>query len=472
MWSYSAADLMSVDVLVIIGHNRSFSANEYGCIWDFVLGGGGLLVLGDHTDVGGMRDPLNMLLSPVDIRFRFDSALPIDDRWKWETCVSVYGGWVTDFGFDMRDVQVSVGASLDIGVDDFPLILGRYGFSDYGDVDNADFAFLGNYQYDVGEQLGDIVLAAGSFYGDGRVVVFGDTSSFQNSALPRSYEFIDAVFQWLADEDTVIEGSWLDVIALILLGVFVVFFIWLGSKVSFSVYGVPLVALLIIFGTVYGSSLSSDVSFTEDHLLIDASFSERFSLDPFLEDSLSGVVLNFQRNGLLPLYLRQGFDYSSCAASFILFNAPTFRFSDDVVSQLLAYMEDGGVVCVASGFFEKDAVLPLLSVFDIDIENVPLGPVPYVEEDPSAFEFEPRFVNSWPIRFESREVLSFYNFSWNDVVYHLMVFQPYGAGGLLVVSDSEFLLDENVESIYDYWPGNIIFLKHIIDEVIRDGGVG
>ena len=56
-------------------------------------------------------------------------------------------------------------------------------------------------------------------------------------------------------------------------------------------------------------------------------------------------------------------------------------------------------------------------------------------------------------------------------MYHLMVFQPYGAGGLLVVSDSEFLLDENVESIYDYWPGNIIFLKHIIDEVIRDGGV-
>jgi len=45
-----------------------------------------------------------------------------------------------------------------------------------------------------------------------------------------------------------------------------------------------------------------------------------------------------------------------------------------------------------------------------------------------------------------------------------MVFVRYGSGGLLLISDSQYLLDKNIESIYDYWPGNILMLKHILDE--------
>ena len=40
-------------------------------------------------------------------------------------------------------------------------------------------SFLGNYHYDQGERLGDVVLVATTTYGRGRIVVWGDTSAFQ-----------------------------------------------------------------------------------------------------------------------------------------------------------------------------------------------------------------------------------------------------------------------------------------------------
>jgi hypothetical protein len=38
---------------------------------------------------------------------------------------------------------------------------------------------------------------------------------------------------------------------------------------------------------------------------------------------------------------------------------------------------------------------------------------------------------------------------------------------LLIISDSQYLLDKNIESIYDYWPGNILFLKYLLNELQR-----
>ena len=132
-------------------------------------------------------------------------------------------------------------------------------------------------------------------------------------------------------------------------------------------------------------------------------------------------------------------------------------------------MSDGGFVILATGYDDKGGASLILNEFDLDVEGVPLGPVPYVEGDSLAFENETRFVDSWPIIFDENLGVSYYsfNFTWDDGSvsdYHLMVFVRHGLGGLLLISDSSYLLDKNIESIYDYWPGNILMLKHIIDE--------
>ncbi|EMR75304.1 hypothetical protein MBGDF03_01114 [Thermoplasmatales archaeon SCGC AB-540-F20] len=104
-------------------------------------------------------------------------------------------------------------------------------------------------------------------------------------------------------------------------------------------------------------------------------------------------------------------------------------------------MSNGGIVVLASGHEDKQASLPLLNEFELDVEGIPLGPVPYVEESPEEYENEPRFVDSWPIVFNEENSISYYNFTWN-IDYYLMVFVKQGNGGLLLISDSQYLLDK------------------------------
>ena len=115
----------------------------------------------------------------------------------------------------------------------------------------------------------------------------------------------------------------------------------------------------------------------------------------------------------------------------------------------------------------------LLEAFGFDILPKPLGPVPYVEGNPTAYRNEPLFVDSWPILVlenDSDGTHVFYSIEMSGDVYPLVVFKEYFDGGILLVGDSQFLLDKNLESSNDYWPGNIEFLRNILDEA-REMGV-
>jgi hypothetical protein len=455
--------LKDVDIFVVVSINQSFSAREKDIIWNFVENGGSLLVLGDHTNVGGIQEPLNDLLTPVHIRFRFDSSLPLDSTFKWLTCYQVFHHPITTTIRSFDELQISVGASLDISSSSFPVVIGRYALSDEGEKLNEEMAYLGDYEYNLGEQLGDIVLVAGSYYGQGKVLVFGDTSSFQNSAIAYSYPFIHSSFTWLKSNQT---GTGvllqLSFMLLFLIAAISSYKIQKNNETTFMFFPCILILSVLLSSSV-NPMVIGDTNLQGNIVYIDTSHKERFNQELFTDDSINGLILNLNRNGYFPLFMKD-FSKEKLMESKILFLiAPTKTFTGAEVEALKKYMFTGGIVVLSTGYEDKSASVPLLEEFGLDIEGIPLGPVPYVEENPEDFENEPRFVDSWPIRFRDHTIRSYYNFSW-DIDYHLMVFVEYGKGGLLCISDSRFLLDENIESIYDYWPGNIIFLKHILDD--------
>ena len=189
--------LSHASVFVVSNLNVSFSKQEQAIIWDFVNKGGSLLVIGDHTNVGGMQSPLNELLSPVGIQYRFDAALPFDEKFKWLTCTHLLYHPITSPLTSPDELQYGIGASLQLSPASFPIIVGSSVLSDDGNQSNIDIAYLGDYEYNKGEQLGDVILVAGAYYGEGKVLVFGDTSSFQNAAIPFSYRFVQSSFAWL-----------------------------------------------------------------------------------------------------------------------------------------------------------------------------------------------------------------------------------------------------------------------------------
>ena len=459
---------MDVDVFVVTNLNVSFSEFEKKVVWDFVDSGGSLLVLGDHTNVGEIMDPLNDFLQPSGFQFGFDSALPLDSVFAWITCYQFPAHPVNYQLKDYSEIQISVGASLDIPWNAGPLIVGRYGFADQGNWSNNEIAYLGDYTYNKGEQIGDIILAAYGYYGSGKVVVFGDTSSFQNSALPNSFEYLSALFSWLENPyNATLEIGRMIAGILILVGSLVLWKMKKDNNMFFAPLPVVL-SIALVLSAGFNSGVLAPTEISGNIAYIDISHNERFSIEPYTDESLSGFMINLMRNDYQPVILREFAQNKIQKSKLLVCNAPTKSFSDYEIDSLKGYMYSGGIVILCSGYEDLPASINLLSEFDLDIENIPLGPVPYVEENPQMFENESRFVDSWPIIFDESDarVTSFYSFSvpgW-DPEYHLMVFAQYGKGGLLLISDSQYLLDKNIESIYDYWPGNILFVKYIFDE--------
>lgn len=454
-------------IFVVSNLNVSFSNQEQTLIWQYVHDGGSLLVVGDHTNVGGIQAPLNDLLAPVGIQYRFDAALPLDEHFKWLTCTHPLYHPITIPLTSIDELQYGVGASLDISASAFPIIIGASGLSDDGNQSNQDIAYLGDYEYNKGEHLGDVVLVAGAYYGAGKVLVFGDTSSFQNPALPFSYSFVHSTFTWLSDPQGSIITLYQTIGSLLLLlGAGMVYFFLKNKAFSLPLSPLFLCASLLISTSAAPLMIESGKSNLSGNLIcIDASHGERFSIESFTDESVNGLIVNLQRNNLLPILLREFSKEQISKSKLVLFTAPTKTFTENEVAFLHTYMQNGGIVILATGYDDKAASLPLLKKYGVDIEPTPLGPVPYVEENLTLYENEPRFVDSWPVTYQEDTARSYYNFTWQDLSFHLVVFIKQGTGGLLVISDSQYLYDKNIESIYDYWPGNILFLKYLLDEL-------
>ena len=457
--------LGETDILVITNLNISLTQEEQMLIWDYVNGGGSLLVLGDHTNVGGVRGPLNELLRPVGISFRFDAALPLDETFKWLTCTNLLHHPITIPLSGIDEIQYGVGASLNITSPAYPIVIGTYALSDQGNQSSQDLAYLGDYTYNKGEQLGDVILVAASYYGAGKVLVFGDTSSFQNPALPFSYPFLQSTFSWLSTRQNG-NSYFLQTGFSILILILAILLFYFSKKTEklFTLFPLVLCGTLLLTTTINPVLFTQNTQ-SESLVAIDASHTERFSQEPFTDDSVNGLIMNLQRNNLLPILVREFSSNTVSSSKILIFIAPTTSFTHDQIMMLSQYMEKGGFIILATGFDDEDASLPLLQHFNISVESTPLGPVPYVEGNISQYQNEPRFVDSWPLSFPEPQSISYYNFTWDDSTYHLVILEKYGKGGLLVIGDSQFILDKNIESIYDYWPGNIIFLKHLINEI-------
>jgi hypothetical protein len=459
--------LDATSIFVVTNLNISFSSEEQTIIWEFVNNGGSFLVLGDHTNVGGMQGPLNELLAPVGISFRFDAALPLDEKFKWLTCTQLLHHSITSPLTSLDELQYGVGASLNITASSFPVLIGTYTLSDHGNQSNRDIAYLGDYEYNKGEQLGDVILIAGAYYGEGKVLVFGDTSSFQNAAITFSFPFIQSTFTWLASKQTATTNTLqIGISMLFLIGAIIVYRFFRNKTIPFALFPIILCTALLL-STSLNPLLINDNKMTGNIVSIDASHGERFTLESFTDESVNGLIVNLHRNNFLPVLLRDFSEEKISASKMLIFIAPTSAFTGDEVAFLKQYMTNGGFIILATGYEDKDASLPLLQTFDVDIEQTPLGPVPYVEGNTTLYQNEPRFVDSWPLSFTMNQTTSYYNFTWADITYHLVVFIKHGTGGLLVIGDCQYLLDKNIESIYDYWPGNILFLKYLLNELQR-----
>ncbi len=446
-------------VLVVINLIEFLEPAEKQAIWDFVDRGGSLLLLGDHTGVKGIRGPSNDLLEPVDIGLNFDSATYWGQGWR--DALELLASPVNRGILVAEEVQIWVGASLFLGPSAEPVIVAKYGYSDIGDSANIDWAYLGDRRHNAGERIGDMVLAAEAAHGKGRVLVFGDTSPFQNMALVSSWSFVQRVFQWLTGP----RSSSQTPARLALLVIAIIFLGLSGRALGHSVFAWMILALAFTLGvsaTGRFAALPVPRSIGLPKAIVDFSHGERFDELTWYHDCVGGLELNLARNGYTPLLART-FDEALIADSELLVMiAPSKPFSkrDEVI--IGDFMESGGILILSTGYEEKDHSESILRSLGVTIQNMPLA-----HFETEALGQTVRFAEAWPLDVSASEAIEICHYP--GLANPVMVFIPRGSGGALVIGDSQFLLNSNLEGLDDWYLGNIMFLRELFDRLRMSG---
>lgn len=163
---------------------------------DFVAGGGGLLLVGDHTDLMGMNATLNALAMPAGITFQFDAVQ--DARSRGFNRYAANLGTVHPISVGVEHVEFMTSCSLALSSNAQPVMTVSRAVGQKGDYsNNSNFGAL---EMDGAADCGRLVVAASSTYGRGRVVAFTDStilSSFaifgdhRETVLDRTLAFLD-----------------------------------------------------------------------------------------------------------------------------------------------------------------------------------------------------------------------------------------------------------------------------------------
>jgi hypothetical protein len=487
---FSDADLKDASAVILIFPNKPWEKGQLERIWRFVENGGSLLVMGEHTireSEGGAR--FNDALEPTKMRVNFDSA-----QWAvggWLGCYETMAHPVTLGHRDERnDLGVVIGASVDARWPARPVILGRWGWSDWGDAASPR-AMMGNDRIDPGERLGDVILAAEQPLGKGKVFVFGDTSTLTNGISIGVHPFTSALLAYVAGRASE-PAMWREVLALAATAAAAVLLMLRAPPWHVVVIGVA-AGLALSICTAW--THRANISFPDGALLrqkppaekggianlgpleeklppigdlayIDASHLEAYSPEALRDDGIMGLEYTLMRSGLLTLSLSDFQAEALQRAAVFISIAPSRPFSADERAAVRRFVENGGVFIVTAGYDQSEAVAPLLADFGLRVGD-PAGP--NVEPRPLGHFKSPyiniqgrmhyvRFHAAWPVageksvpgppggRLEPAKPVALGLRAPGDEV-PVILMRPWGKGKVFVVGDTGFAMNKNLEHV-------------------------
>jgi len=305
--------------------------------------------------------------------------------------------------------------------------------------------------------MGDVVLGGAQHYGKGKVMVFGDTSAFANAILVNSHGFVNRVFTWLArDESTKRHGTAL-VAALVLFVAAFIIYIKSIRKPYLLLLSI-MMSLIIIKSGEYLKKRNAQMDFRGDIAYVDTSHGERFSPEAWNENAIMGLHLNLMRNGYLSFSMRTFEKKKLQQAGLLVLIAPSAPFTKEEIGWISDFVSEGGTLILTVGWEERQASVPLMETFGFSVEHLPLAQfisiIGYANQ-------RARFYEAWPVVSsggKGQVVASFRE-------YPVVVKKPYGQGHVVMIGDSSFFWNKNLEMEESNTQENIQFLKWLLESI-------
>jgi hypothetical protein len=452
-------------------------------------------------DFASGRDYLNDLLKPTGIRINPDTADYIPDHWQY--AASALPHPITR-GLDFDLTTSSVGASLSLSGKARPLIIGRFAFSDRANQTMP--GHLGDRLYAQDEPLGDLVIAACDTYGKGKVLVFADTSYAFNNELPFRYRLIYNSVSWLTSRESDLGGyQSLASVLLLLFGLAAYIFAdralagrgILGKSIERYRPKLSLLLLiclafaallsLVLAASINGSLIKAPQEAREEVAWIDFTHLNQFNLENYRDDGVAGLTENLFRNGYLPQILQNDQEISEILeGSVAIIIAPNEDYTAKEALEIKQFVESGGLLILSAGYKSAAPMDLVLKSFGLGIRDLPLGSFPWIEdthatggqaivspENLKRYWHKPKFMEAYPVQADG----DYAPIAWmryNGDTYNLIIQKKVGQGNVILIGDSRFLLNENLEHLslgtgkesreqYQLqWLGNIELMRKIL----------
>ncbi len=147
-------------------------------VHEFVEHGGGLLLIGDHTDLMGINTTLNALAQPAGITFKFDAVM--DAKTRGFNLYSSNLGTTHPIAIGVDRLEFMTSCSLGLAGKAKPVMTVARAVGQKGDYsNNSNFGAL---EMDGASDCGRLVVAASAELGRGRVVAFTDSTVLSSFA--------------------------------------------------------------------------------------------------------------------------------------------------------------------------------------------------------------------------------------------------------------------------------------------------
>ncbi len=365
-----------------------------------------------RSEIDRIDNRFNEVIQDTAMRVRFDSA------------TFAVGGWLHSYTamnhLSTAGIQdgrntfgVVIGASVETSWPARPLLVGKWGWNDPGDLHGGP-SMMGNHHYDGGEKLGDLVLAAEQSLGKGVVVVFGDTSHMTNGITMGSYLFTSRLLGYLACGPGNLHTTGWHVLGILLGGVLAAVLLILlrfsGGSIPLALAALCLGGALVVctdLGRKRGVILPDGRLETPNNLAyIDTTHMERNDSESWRMDGLMGLRLTLMRSGYLTLDLPEFTKQRLERAGLVVAVAPHRTYTPEEVQCVRAFVESGGIYILTVSQPDAGPSRPLLEAFHFDVGAIASAPGREVQPmshfkspyyNAGDYMLQVRFHEAWPV---------------------------------------------------------------------------
>lgn len=454
--SFSADELKSCDLLLVIHPDQPWDADALDRIEQYVREGGGLVVAAEPMIVEGeRRSSFNELLARFGIEVRRAVAIPAADGWEHSLRALAQPAAATPPGRGNR-FGVTVPAPIRAAGPAHCVLSGRYGLA----VPGSEAAATGRGEYTAGSRLGDLWLAAESRCGRGRVLVLGDAAALTNDMLPASWEFVSRLLaRASAPQQSDPHAPWRQTLALAALGLMLALLIVRPEAVAIGAAAAVIATLGIVLSLImrFGSAATPDGAATSPPALayIALGHANAVSDAPGGPFSMTQFQRSLMTAGMLPLWLDRITAERLEKAQLLVSPGPQRGFSSDEIAAIEAFVSGGGIFVCTIGAEEVRPMLPTLEHWGFHITpspqppgRAPAEPWPlsafrqvYREDRPNDYV---QFYAGWPIDLgqEAAPLVLWVGPQGEERA--VVAQRAIGRGLIILVADTYFIADDNM----------------------------